>query len=59
MTVREAAEKLEVSQSLVYRLIEERRLSCVRIGQKGRRGAIRIREADLAEFLRQCQNQGE
>jgi excisionase family DNA binding protein len=56
MTVREAAEKLEISQSLCYRLVEEGRLKCVRIGQKGRRGCIRVREADLEEFLRECQN---
>jgi excisionase family DNA binding protein len=55
VTVKETAKRLEVSQSLVYRLIEERRLACVRVGQRGRRGKIIIREADLAEFLRQCQ----
>lgn len=59
MTVREAAEKLEVSQSLVYRLIAERRLGCVRIGQEGKRGAVRIRPVDLEEFLRQCRNKVE
>ena len=57
MTVSEAATQLQVSKSLIYRLIEERRLSCVRIGQKGRRGTIRIRPVDLEEFLRQCQNE--
>jgi excisionase family DNA binding protein len=57
MTVSQAAERLEISKSLCYRLIEERRLSCVRIGQRGRRGKILIREVDLAEFLRHCHNQ--
>jgi excisionase family DNA binding protein len=56
MTVREAAEKLEISQSLVYRLVEEGRLKCLRIGQRGKRGKIVIREPDVEAFLKECQN---
>ena len=56
MTVKQAAERLEVSKSLVYRLVEEKRLSCIRIGQRGRRGKIVIREADIEAFLQECQS---
>ena len=59
LTVAEAAERLHISISLCYRLIEERQLSCVRMGQKGRRGCIRIRLADLEEYLRRCQSVAE
>lgn len=54
MNVREAAEKLEISRSLLYRLIEEGRIKCVRIGQRGRRGKIVIREPDIEVFLKEC-----
>jgi excisionase family DNA binding protein len=32
MTVKEAAEKLEVSASLVYRLVDDGRQKCLQIG---------------------------
>jgi excisionase family DNA binding protein len=51
MTVAQSAERLEISISLVYRLIEEGRLGCVRIGQLGRRGKVVIREKDLRAFV--------
>ena len=54
MTVAQAAERLEISKSLCYRLVEEKRLPCVRIGQRGRRGKILIRETDIEEFLKVC-----
>lgn len=57
MTVKQAAERLEVSQSLVYKLIEENRLGCVRIGRKGRRGKIIVRESDIQAFLRECEQE--
>ncbi|WP_435019091.1 helix-turn-helix domain-containing protein [Tundrisphaera sp. TA3] len=57
MTVKEAAERLEISLSLVYRLIEQRKLACVRIAGRGKRGCIRIRDADLEEFLRRCHDE--
>ena len=49
MTVREAAERLEVSVSLTYRLIAAGKLCCTRHGLG--RGAIRISEEQLAAFL--------
>jgi excisionase family DNA binding protein len=51
VTVKEAAKRLEISQSLCYRLIEEGRLPCRRIGQKGRRGKIIETEDDYAKFM--------
>jgi excisionase family DNA binding protein len=55
MTVKEAAKRLEVSLSLCYRLVEEGRLPCLRIGQRGRRGKIIISEADIRTFLKSCE----
>jgi excisionase family DNA binding protein len=49
--VKEAAKRLEISDSLCYALVEEGRLPCRRIGRKGKRGKIVIREDDLAVFL--------
>jgi excisionase family DNA binding protein len=50
MTVKEAAERLEISQSLCYELIAEGRLPCRRIGRRGKRGKIIIREEDIEAF---------
>jgi excisionase family DNA binding protein len=55
MTVREFAERAEISLSLAYALISEGRVPHRRIGQKGRRGKITISEADLQKFLENCQ----
>ena len=51
-TVREAAEHLNVSESEVYALCNKRKLPHVRIGCG--RGAIRILESDLDEFIQSC-----
>jgi excisionase family DNA binding protein len=51
LTPRQAAEKVGVSVSLVYAWVESRQLAHYRVGAKGRRGAIRIAEADLAAFM--------
>ena len=51
MTIAEAAKRLEISRSLAYRLVEEKRLPCRRIGAKGRRGKIIVTEDDLKLFL--------
>lgn len=48
MRVREVAERLEISHSLVYLLISEGRLRCTRHGLG--RGTIRISEDQLAEY---------
>ena len=51
MTVKEFAEKAEISLSLAYALIAEGRVPHRRIGQRGRRGAIRISEEDFRQFM--------
>ena len=52
LTVREVAERLQVSLSLVYTLIESKKLACHRIGTG--RGAIRVHRDDLDRYLREC-----
>jgi excisionase family DNA binding protein len=51
MTVKDFAERVEISLSLAYALIAEGRVPHRRIGQRGRRGVIRITEDDLHAFL--------
>jgi excisionase family DNA binding protein len=51
VTVKEFAERAEISLSLAYALIKEGRVPCRRIGRKGRRGKIVIKEDDLNKFL--------
>ncbi len=52
LTVREAAVELKVSVSLVYQLVESRRLAHYRVGTG--RGCIRIAEEAIDEYLAQC-----
>jgi excisionase family DNA binding protein len=52
LTVREVAEILRVSSSLVYQLVEAQQLACHRIGK--RKGAIRVAPADLDDYLARC-----
>jgi Helix-turn-helix domain len=51
MTVKEFAQKAEISLSLAYLLISEGRVPHRRIGQRGKRGAIRIAEKDFEQFM--------
>lgn len=51
MTPSEAAEFVGISASLIYQLVEERRLSHYRVGGKGKRGKILIDPEDLSAFL--------
>ena len=50
MTVFQAAERLGVSDSLIYQWCYEGRLPHYRVGGQGRRGHIRIDPADLDAF---------
>jgi excisionase family DNA binding protein len=52
MDVRDAAKRLEIGVSTVYALCHNGRLRHARIGLG--RGVIRISEADLEVFLRDC-----
>jgi excisionase family DNA binding protein len=51
MTVKQAAEQLGVSESLVYEWCAQGLLKHYRFAGKGKRGCIRIEHADLEAFL--------
>ena len=50
MTVKDAADKLEISASLVYELCRMGIISHTRYGRPGSRGCIRISEEALAAY---------
>ena len=52
LTVKQIAERLNVSVSCVYELISEGILSCHRIGP--RRGSVRVSEEELSRYLDAC-----
>jgi excisionase family DNA binding protein len=52
VTVREAAKRLEASESLVYSLVAAGKLRYCRIGHG--RGRIRIPEDAVVEYLARC-----
>ncbi len=51
LTVAQAAEVLSTSERFPRRLIAERRIRFVRLGEPGRRGHVRIPESALREFI--------
>ena len=51
LRVKAAAERLGVSESLVYELCACGALPHVRIGRPGSRGCIRLTEVDIQEYL--------
>ena len=51
MTVREFSVRAEISLSLAYALLAEGKVPHRRIGQRGKRGCIRITEEDFKSFL--------
>jgi excisionase family DNA binding protein len=53
-TVKQVARRLGISESLVYKKIEEGELLASRFGKEGCRGTIRIGEEDLLAFLAAC-----
>ena len=52
LTIRQVAERLNVSASTVYRLVSSGKLSCHRIGVG--HGAVRVSEAERAAYLESC-----
>lgn len=52
MTVKQAAERLEISPSLVYSLVAGGKLRYCRVGHG--RGRIRIPEDAIGEYLARC-----
>ena len=55
LSVRDVANRLQLSESLVYRLVEQGKLSCHRLGTG--RGVIRFSEADLEGYLVTCRQE--
>ena len=53
LTVKEAAERANVSRSLIYALLRQRRLAASRIGCRGK-GCWRIDAEELARWLEGC-----
>ena len=51
LSVKQTAERLGVSPSLVYQWCQEKRLAHLRLGKAGRRGKILITEADVEAFV--------
>ena len=54
LTPKQVAARVGVSDSLVYDWCAQGLLKHYRFGGKGRRGCIRIEEADLDAFLAAC-----
>lgn len=55
MTVRQAAQKLGISLSLVYALCHEGVIHHTRHGRPGKRGTIRISEEALRDYRAGCE----
>ena len=55
LTVPQVAARLNVSQSLVYALVDSGKIVSHRIGNG--RGTVRISEADLATYLDSCRRE--
>lgn len=51
LTVAQAAELLATSERFPRRLIAQRRIRFVRLGEHGKRGHVRIPESALREFI--------
>ncbi|HZZ80782.1 MAG TPA: helix-turn-helix domain-containing protein [Gemmataceae bacterium] len=51
LSFEQAAKQPGISSALVYILVSERMLPHYRVGRPGRRGNMRIAEADLAAFM--------
>jgi excisionase family DNA binding protein len=58
LTPKQVAVRIGVSASLVYEWCGDGLLKHYRFGGKGKRGCIRIEEADLQEFLQHCRQEG-
>lgn len=54
LTVKQAAEQVGISESLVYEWCAEGILPHYRFGRKGRRGKILIDETEFEAFLAGC-----
>jgi excisionase family DNA binding protein len=59
LTPKQAAVKAGVSSSLVYEWCAQGLLPHYRFGRQGRRGSIRIEEAELEAFLVRCRQEAQ
>jgi excisionase family DNA binding protein len=57
LTPKQAADKIGVSDSLIYEWCNAGLLAHYRFGRKGRRGKIMIEEGDFEMFLARCKQQ--
>jgi excisionase family DNA binding protein len=57
LTVKQAAERVGISESLIYEWCAEGVLPHYRFGRKGRRGRILIDETEFAGFLAGCRQE--
>ena len=57
LTPKLAAERTNVSVSLIYQWCAEGRLPHYRFGRDGRRGRILIAAADLEKFIAECRKE--
>ena len=57
MTVKAAADRIGVSDSLIYEWCSAGQLVHFRFGRKGRRGKLLIDEKDLDAFLAACRHE--
>ncbi len=51
LTIAQAAKILGTSERFPRRLVEERRIRFVRLGEEGKRGLVRIPESALHEYI--------
>lgn len=58
LTVKAAALRSGVCSSVIYGWISAGLLACYRLGRPGKRGSIRIEEADLQAFLTSRKQEG-
>ncbi|WP_157369389.1 helix-turn-helix domain-containing protein [Zavarzinella formosa] len=54
MTVKQAAGRIGVSVSLIYALCQEGIIAHARHGRKGKRGVIRIEDAEVERYREAC-----
>ncbi len=59
LTPKQAAAHAVVSLSLVYQWCQDGVLVHYRLGRQGKRGRIRIEEADLVAFLETCRKEAD
>lgn len=51
MTVKDVAQYLKVSESAVYKWVDEGRLECIDLGQEGRRRCIRFTSDQIRKLI--------